>query len=265
MRACIREARARGGAPAEPSSILTVIALGVARDASDGWPARRIGHWIEETLGHLTRGLRLEIAPPPDIVGASTFARALGAFGHALRLAGTSPSLPFALARDPFFTSAHRFAAVFAALPTSPAFHLRALHTSARVAAGQARSLARAALLDARIGAARFLLSDETAFAPRDRFEELTARLFDAALPAAFAGAWPAARDDEPSRFLGLLGALPMTRELVDRFDVDWFKNPRAVLHLRALASAPARDGADPPDPEAASLALAAAFEEALG
>jgi hypothetical protein len=192
-------------------------------------------------------------------LGASTFARACGAFGAAFRASSGSPSLPFALARDPWFVPAHRFGAVFGALPASRAFQRRALGNVARIAEGQARVVARSLLLAARLDAVRLL-----APIARDRFEELTARVFGAPLPSPLAGAWPRRRDDESARFVGLVTAVDLHRELVDRFDDDWFANPRAVLHLRAVGSGPAFE-ALPEDLAPAVGRLARAFEEAIG
>jgi hypothetical protein len=157
----------------------------------------------------------------------------------------------------------HRFACVFGALPASTAFQKRVLGNVARVAESQARTLARTALFEARLEAGRFVLeSDRT----RDGFEHVTARLFGAPLPAPLAGAWPPPRDDGRARLVGLVTAHALSKELVDRFDVDWFANPRGVLHVRTIASAPAREEpADPTHLATATLALARAFEETLG
>jgi hypothetical protein len=132
------------------------------------------------------------------------------------------------------------------------------------VASNQARVLARTALVQARLEAARFL----TSRAPMAvSFEELGFRLFDAPVPRGLQGAWPRSADDAPARLLGLLSASTLSTSLVDRFDEDWFANPRAVLHLRAIASGPAEEErpADPPDPSLAVGPLVRAFEQACG
>ena len=49
----------------------------------------------------------------------------------------------------------------------------------------------------------------------------------------------------------------------VERYDEDWFRNPRAGSHLTSLACGPAHD--DDPITEGAPLALARVFEQALG
>src|SRR5262249_52423091 len=117
------------------------------------------------------------------------------------------------------------------------------------------RVLTKTLLFEARLSACRVL------FAP-DRADELAHDLFgDQAV--VLSGAWPRARDDEPSRARALATALDLARELVERFDEDWFANPRAVTFVRARASAPAWE--EPVEiPEASAAALARAFEERL-
>ncbi len=200
----------------------------------------------------------------PDPVGAASFARALYAFGFAARLAAAPAALPFAIAREPAFVAAHRFAFVLGALPTDVEFHVRGLRLGKRQALAQARTLARTALFEARIQAARILLGDDASFAPKDLFAEMGARLFGAPLDPRFRGAWPGARDDEPARLLALLQAQGMGNALREAFDADWFRNPRAWRHLRAQGVA-AREPVAEDALEASVSSLARAFEEALG
>ncbi len=263
-RELLGKARRRAELSEDPPLAVDAIAIAIARDAPEGWPARLAVSWFEETFGAFTRGLRLGVLHLPDALGAASFARGCATFGGALRVAGSSPSLPFALAREPEVTAMHRFACVFGALPASAAFQRRVLGNVARVAEAQARVLGRTALLEARLEAGRFLIeTDRTA----DRFEHVTHQLFGAPLPSALAGAWPAPRADARARLVGLVTAHALAVELVDRFDSDWFANPRSVLHLRSVASGPAREepAIDPAHLANATLALARAFEEALG
>jgi hypothetical protein len=260
-RELLAQERRRAELREDPPNATDAIAIAVARDAPEGWPANLALPWLERTFGQFAQGLRLGPLALPAAVGASSFARACAAFGAALRVAGASRSLPFAIARDPESTAMHRFACVFGALPASPAFQQRVLGNVARIADRQARVLARTALLFARLEAVRFLLTRDRA---PDRFEELTLRLFGAPLPRALAGAWPAAHDDARGRLVGLVTAHALSQELIERFDVDWFANPRGVLHLRSIASGPAHEPA-PAGLATASGALARAFEDVLG
>jgi hypothetical protein len=262
-RELLGKARRRAELAQDPPLATDAIAIAIARDAPEGWPARLAIPWLEETFGAFTRGLRLGVVSVPEAFGASSFARGCASFGAALRVAGSSPSLSFALAREPEFVAMHRFGGVFGALPSSAEFQRRVLGNVARVADAQARVLARTALFAARLEAGRFVIESDRG---ADRFEHVTARLFGVPLPAPLAGAWPAPRDDGRARLVGLLTGHALSRELVERFDIDWFANPRGVLHIRTIASGPARE--EPPDPAHlanATLALTRAFEEALG
>jgi hypothetical protein len=263
--AVLREKREHKGDP----SPLDALRVAVARDAPEGWPARSMTRWLEELFGEGVRGLSIDLARLPEPLGASSFMRALGAFGFSFRVAAAPRSLPFVLARDPQPVSAHRFAFVFASLAASPEFHRVALGVGRRAALGQARILARTALLDARLGAARILLdghgeTNAGPIAPPDLFEELTTRVLGAPMPSALAAAWLAPRDDEPARFAALLTALPLASSMVAHFDVDWFRNPRAMPHLRAVAAVPAHESDLSVDVDASASLLARVFEEAL-
>ena len=126
--------------------------------------------------------------------------------------------------------------------------------------------MARALLLEARLQAARVLLGDDASLAPRDLFEEMGGRLFGAAIDARLRGAWPAQRDDEPSRFVALVEAHALASDLRDRFDADWYRNPQRVEphHLQLAAASPAEAPVEP-EPIAAKVdALARALEGAV-
>jgi hypothetical protein len=237
----------------------------LARDAGEGWPAHLTARWIGEALGaDAVRALAGAAPSLPPVAGAASFARALGAFGRAFVMAGAR-RMPFALAQEPAAVAAHRWAFVFSALPASPEWQARILGVGRRTAVAQARLLARSALLDVRLHAARLLLGDEAAFAPQDLFDELGSRVFGVPLDGRLRGAWPAARHDEPGRFVALLQAPEAMRELVERFDVDWFRNPRAWEELRGRADAPARGPIDAKAFGAQVATLKRSFEEALG
>ena len=159
--------------------------------------------------------------------------------------------------------SAHRSANLFGSLACAPEFHRRALGTSRGVARDQARALSRTGLLFARASAARWLLTSARLMGDRGAFEEITERLFGRGLPSELAGAWPAPLDDAGARLLALFTTLPLTREMVERFDVDWFRNPRAAAHLASCGAVPAHEPGVKLEDEDVN-ALGRAFEEAL-
>ncbi len=260
-----REALRSGADPA------SVIHLAVAREAGEGWPAHLTKRWLEEVVGVAgvagagAASLAAHLPALPAPLGAASFARALRLFGRAARIGAAPAAAPFTLRAEPGFVAAHRWGAVFGALPAEADFHSRILGLSRRQAATQSRALTRTALFEARLEAARAVLVDEAAYAEADAFDELGARLFGAPLDRRYRGAWPAPREDEPATLLGLLGAQALRDELRDRFDVDWFRNPRAWAHLRADAARPAFEPLDEPSLADRAAALGRAFEQALG
>ncbi|MDB4994057.1 MAG: hypothetical protein JWM74_1489 [Myxococcaceae bacterium] len=246
-----------------PSGVDSIRAA-LAPDATEGWPGRPQDRWLAELFGAHVRGMPIELGPLAPATGAASFARALEAFGGALRRAA-DPRAPFTLHDDPYFVDAYRVGAVFGSLAASPTFQKKALETSARVAAMQARTIAFTLLFEVRLRAMRWLLARDPRATPRDLFEELTFRVLGASLPSELAGAWPIARDDEAAILLGTITAPALERELKDRFDEDWFKNPRAfdALRGRAMLAVPEEDTTATDVAHATTLARA--FEQVLG
>jgi hypothetical protein len=245
--------------------VASFVLAAMGREANDGWPARLAPRWLEEVFGGRLGGLRLELAELPPAHGSASFARALRDFGFAVRLAATASSMPFALAREPGSRAAHRLAFVFAALAANAEWQTRSLGVGMRTAQRQARIVARTALFDARLHAARLLLGDEAAPAPVDLFDEVGERLFGGPLDGRLRGAWPAARDDEPARLVALLEARSVFDGLRNRFDADWFRNPRAWQDLLQAGAGPAREAIDADALTSHADGLGRAFEEALG
>jgi hypothetical protein len=172
---------------------------------------------------------------------------------------------PFALAHEPGARWAPRAGATFASLAADPEWQTRVLGVGKRTALAQSRVLARTLLLDLRLQAARVLLGDAADFAPRDRFAELGSRLFGAELDERLRGAWPEARHDDGSRLLGAIEAHGFVRELREQFDADWFRNPRAWMHVRAVSALAPRELPAAEATLAAVDALARSLEGVLG
>ena len=72
-------------------------------------------------------------------------------------------------------------------------------------------------------------------------------------------------RRDQAARLVGLLNARAASNRLRDRFDIDWFRNPRAWTDLREQGARPADGTVDGAALDAAAGDLGRAFEEALG
>jgi hypothetical protein len=173
--------------------------------------------------------------------------------------------LPFALAREPYAVSASTFGCAFAIAMAEPVFQRRVLDLPARLASSQSRALRIALLFDARRVAARYVL-EATPAPDRHLFEELTSRGFGAPLPSGLRDAWPEPSLLDAGRLVGALSSPAFVSALVERFDDDWFRNPKAGAHLANLACAPARAEIEGDEVSAeAPRTLARAFEKVLG
>ena len=264
-----RELDARLRRRAEPGGGAAVHAIddGFGRDAPEGWPARLTVRWLEEAFGAIARRPPRVASAPPALAGAS-FLRAAAGWGAALRVSSIARSLPFALARDPYPTEAFLVGDALALAVAGAPFAKRKLGLSARSADAHARALFRVVFRALRMQAAE-LLAEMPESARTDELEELSARVFGAPLPSDLAIAWACGgfsgrrRIDAPARLLAGVRAHAFARDLVDRYDEDWFDNPRAGTHLASMGAGPIWNGELPA--EGAPLALAKAFEEILG
>jgi len=225
-------------APPPRGSWADALADAIGRSATEGWPARLSARWLFDLFhrGPLLEGLRLDPGPLPDALGAASFARALAAFGAALADADGPRSAPFALARSPFDLRRARRASLFGSLAAEPVFGARALGLGRDRARDQARAVARSLVLSLRLDAARVLLGGVLLLPERPRsarFEETTAAALGAPIPPALAGVVPRLGLPDAARLAGALLAARDRRDLVERFDEDWFASPHAARGLR--------------------------------
>jgi hypothetical protein len=246
-------------------------ALGIdaafARDAREGWPSRLGARWLEESFGTLFPRSPRSLRIPRAAAGAS-FLRAADVWGRAQRHAMTSRALPFTVSRDPYPNEAHMFGGALAIAVTDRVFARRRLGLPARQADAHERTLARVLFLTLRTSAAVLALGvpaqPETSW-----IEELGARVFGAPLAGEVGAAWAnggfsgASRVDAPARFVGAVRAFGLVQRLKERFDEDWFDNPRASAHLASIGVGPIWQGDLPP--EEVATAIARRFEESLG
>jgi hypothetical protein len=238
----------------------TFVQRALGRDATEGWPAHALQRWLDDAFRSMApRCVNAGPLAPPT--SSASFLRAAYTWGFAWKASGTPASMPFALARDPYSPLGHRLGFTMASVVGEPIFQKRVLELPARIANNQARHLRATMFAYARTLAVRTLLSTSERVTV-SRFEDLTSRLFGTPLPAVLHEAWPDVRADETTRFLALFSANTFIEQLVQRFDEDWFRNPKAGAHLTSLACAPAFV-ADPVENDSAAR-TARAFERAL-
>ncbi|MEZ4315538.1 MAG: hypothetical protein R3F14_46580, partial [Polyangiaceae bacterium] len=228
------------------------LGASMAREATAGWPAHLSPRWILSVFAG-TELSRAESLPPvrlPVVLGATSFARALAVFGEAFAESAASTAAPFAMMRAPIDLRPMRVAALTASLAADPVVARRVLDLGPSAARDHARLFARAAAANVRLAAAAsrarrsfFPLADDL----DDRFCEETASAWGEPLPPELAGLVPRIDETTPARFAALLLAANDRAQMIERFDEDWYRNPRSAEALRALATEPLA-----PIPEAA-------------
>ncbi|MFO0549339.1 MAG: hypothetical protein U0271_13180 [Polyangiaceae bacterium] len=213
------------------------IVASLGSEVGEGWPAHLTWRWVRETLGDRyfegARPVALGAAPAP--LGAMSFARALASAGSECARIDRASSVPFVLAREPADALVRARHGLFGALVLTPTFHQRKLGLGRERARRQAAAAARAALVASRWAAISAVSHDLLAGAHGRRdFEDFTARALGRGLPGSLLGVLPRHREDAPARFTGWVEGLLDARAMRDRFDEDWFDNPRAIEALRA-------------------------------
>lgn len=224
---------------AKDASGLVELALGRGSIAS--WPsrlsARSLAGFFDESnwLAHAT----FELDELPKALGAASFVRGLAAFGAALRTALAGPSLPFALAHDPFDLAGSTYGALFALVPLGESFAKRKLEVARARLADHRRQLSRVLLVSARVLALRTTLRDPTRRGKEAllrEYPDLAFRALGVELEPEAATLLFRSRVSDPARFAGLLLGAERARRLEDVHDEDWYRNPRAVDELRETA-----------------------------
>ncbi len=228
-----------------------------ATDVAEGWPATLAPRWLAELARgtELVQGLDIDakvdaarltpradhaglrLAPP---TGAWTFVHALYALGVALRVHGRDARAPFCVHSRPHDERPYALGEAFLALASTPTFHARARGVAKAKAEASARRLAGVRLLERRQLALRVRLSSELAKSKRafqEAFDELAPRALGVEVPRALAAFLGAPGTLGPAEDAAKLRALDqgesLARELTHRFDLDWWRNPKAAEWIR--------------------------------
>ena len=214
------------------------IGRSLARSADRGWPPRLSLRWIHDLFARtdLAGGLDLDLGPLPETLGGTSFARALAQFGAAFARAALPGGAPFVLANLPYDLREARRAALFGGLAADPCFGVRGLGLTRDRARDQAREMARALVISLRLDAARVLLRSALLLPVRDqapRFEEISERALGKALPTSLLGVLPRLSAGDATRLFGAVLAARDRRSLIEDFEEDWFRNPRAAEAIR--------------------------------
>lgn len=217
------------------------VESGLARGASEGWPARMAADTFLDLLGQRDwfRGVSLHPGPLPERLAPSSFLRAFARLGAAWQGAFAPPGRPFVLSEDPYGLRAWTHGALWALLVCRPTFLRRQLGLAPHRALEHERELVLAVgqwvrLVAVRVLARRSAFTGGGAFS--EKVQELQGRLVrEEAQPELLMG-MTRLRIDDPQRLAGWFLAADRYEQLVQEYDEDWYRSPRAVERLREEA-----------------------------
>ena len=212
----------------------------VARDVPGAWPTRVSVRWLADQFRGtpLLEGLSLDMGPLPKTLGAASFVRALARFGAAYaRVAVIAPGRAFAFTHEPWGAHPLRRGALFGSLVADPAFLQKQLGFSKDDARRTGRALAATLLAQTRLDAAQSLLDLASASAAAG--QEAIEYALKVRVAEGLSAVLPKPAVLAPVRFAAALLAAGDRDDLRDRFDDDWFRNPRALFSLREFDAAP--------------------------
>ncbi|PKN49002.1 MAG: hypothetical protein CVU63_03370 [Deltaproteobacteria bacterium HGW-Deltaproteobacteria-20] len=216
-----------------------VVAVGAAMDARHGWPAALTARWFRSVFGgwKTLEGLRIDPGPLCDALCGASFARALARFGAAVyrgcagRAGGT-----FSLTHRPFDAASASYGALFASLLTSVPFLKRHMGLGSDTAREQAHAMGRSLLISMRVCAAQAAVAAaEEPEAMVEAHVSTATDAFGSSVPEEMVGVVPRYDPRAGARLCGALRAAILERDLVERFDEDWFDNPRAHEWLAGI------------------------------
>ena len=204
------------------------------------WPGRLSMRALVELFAGEARWLdlpELVLGDGPALLVPASINRSLARLGARWADASASRSLPLPLAHAPSELPRRTLGALFAGLVRSAPFLVRVLGLSRSDAERAARAMAKVSLFAWRLSAARLLLREPAlagdARGVREAADTHVARALLAPFPTELALVAPRLTETDPARFVAFGEAARLAGELRDRWDEDWFRNPRAVITLR--------------------------------
>jgi hypothetical protein len=222
----------------------------LATGASQGWPAHMTAQSVASLLGPRAWLQRTVREPQwPQLIGPTSFMRALFELGRELAFAWAASTHPFVMAHSTGGQAQHRLGYLLASLPLNVEWQKRALGLRNDQAREQARMLANALTchaawlcLKVRLARAAGVSASELRLA----YVQNLIETFGFELPKAFAGQLPRLDFDDEHRLVGFWSALSDHARLRSNFDSDWFRNPRAIESLLEQSAVIEPDGAEP-------------------
>jgi hypothetical protein len=232
----------RALATAEPRRKMSAIGADLAPLGFDRELAARVRVEPRASFDFDPRSRVLALDPPHDVRIVSG-ALALGplselydreAVGRALAASLASVGLPYALRSPPIGSLGRALGTAVASLSSDSGFLRRTRDLASKSAVARARIASAVLVLDTRLHAAAFLSRDA-----RERGDDASVRLGRAIalrVPKPLAEIVVHSPAALGPRVLSRLTGLAMTAAMRERYDEDWFRNPRAAEPLRAAA-----------------------------
>lgn len=218
----------------------SLVSIGLAGEASEGWPAHLNARTVTQFFGDWLDGLPLVLPSMPRALGPASFLRAFNGLGRAFVRASAPEAIPFCLAQDPHGLGEHEGGALMDWIAMSPAFVRRSLGLGAGRFGTARRALAKSLYLEVRLAALRVAMA-QCAMTGDDRlgqqFETLSHDCVGVALPRELALVLPRPRFDSDARYVALLLSASRYLQFRNAYDDDFYRNPRAIEHLRGEAA----------------------------
>lgn len=217
-----------------PPEMSVLIDLTLANDAGRGWPARISAQSIAGLLGESawTRNMSLREPEWPRLIGPTSYLRAIHCLGQELARAWAPVSHPFVIANEPWRLSEYKLGWLLASIAINENWQRHVLRLRRDHARSQTRALARSVIQTSRNLCLKLQLRNaaaESAGALRSAFLEGAVSVLGFELPEVFAGQLPRIKFDDAQHLLGLWLGLSDQVGLIQDYDEDWYRNPRAI------------------------------------
>ncbi len=220
-----------------PHDPVQSLQAALAVDACRGWPARISAPSMAALLGDRCWFGHAPVREPawPQLIGPTSFVRALHRLGQELMRAWAPNDYPYAVGHDPWHLAEFRLGCLVASLVVNENWQRRVLRLSRDQANVQARAFAGTLLhaslcLCLKLRLRRAAIESKPALGPA--YVEQTMEVLGFEWPTSFAGYLPRLRIDDAQRLLGLWLGLSDHMRLIQTFDEDWYRNPRAIETL---------------------------------
>ncbi|MFW5925935.1 MAG: hypothetical protein ACOC9O_02895 [Myxococcota bacterium] len=181
----------------------------------------------------------LRLAPAPAEHGLLSEIAAADGLGRALALCLTAPGLPVELRRPVEGSVPGTLGTLFAQVLAEPPALVRLRGMGRRESERVARLAGAALLLESRLRAAEVILvagAGASLQAMREQAPDVLRRALAIEVPPPLAVLVGGTRRGVAARYRGRVGGLAAWHALRERFDEDWYRNPRAEEPIRAGA-----------------------------